>query len=534
MAFNLMNLISARHAAPVVVLLVALAAMQGCAPAAAPTPAQATVAPAVQPTATAAPLAAPIPATATVPPEAATPKAVDTSQPSGDSLDGHWEGAVEVAGQNLTTRVDFKTEGGVLKGTVDFPQQNANGLPLEKVSRQGDKLHFEVLPSPRTAVFDGALQGTDKITGSFQQAVYVGTFHLERTPVQASEPLPYKEEEVTFRNGDVTLAGTLTLPETQGPHPAVVLITGSGAENRDEEVFGFKVFRVLADHLTRKGIAVLRYDDRGVGGSSTGTEQDTSETSADDVAAAVKFLQRRPDINPEEIGLVGHSEGGIIAPMVAVRSSDAGGPPVAFLILMSGPGQPGRQILADQTGLILKANGASQAVIDEKVALEKRAIEAAMTGQGWEEVKAEIRKQYQAAAAALSDDQRKAIGDVNQWVEKSVEAQVQALKSPWMQFFLAYDPAPALEKVTAPVLALFGGLDTQVPAEANRDAVMKALDKGGNKDHTAKIFPDANHLYQSAVTGSPNEYATLKPEFTAGFLDSISDWILARVPVAGK
>ncbi len=219
MAFNLMNLIIARQAVPVVVLLVALAMVQGCAPSATPTPAQATVAPAVQATATIAALGRAGRGNGHGPAGSHSAEGVSTSQPSGGSLDGHWEGAVEVAGQNLIDPVDFKTEAGVLKGTVDFPQQNANGLPLEKVSRQEDKLHFEVLPSPRTAVFDGELQGTDKITGSFQQAGYKGTFHLERAQVQASEPLPYKEEEVTFRNGDVTLAGTLTLPGDAGPAP---------------------------------------------------------------------------------------------------------------------------------------------------------------------------------------------------------------------------------------------------------------------------------------------------------------------------
>ena len=370
------------------------------------------------------------------------------------------------------------------------------------------------------------MQGADKIAGTFQQATYTGTFHLDRVQVEARAPLPYKEEGVKFKNGGVILAGTLTLPETPGPHPVIVLISGSGAQNQDEEIFGFKLFAVLADHLTRRGIAVLRYDDRGVGGSSPGTPQDTSETFAGDVTAAVEFLKGREDINPKAIGLLGHSEGGIIAPMVATRTSD-----VAFIILMSGPGQTGREILAEQGRLIQKANGATDAEIEQATALQQRLFDAALSGQGLDAVKAESTKQFRDAAAAMTEDQRKTIGDVDLWVEKNVEAQIQAVSSPWMTFFMTYDPAPALEKVKVPVLALFGGKDLQVPAEANEKAIMAALDKGGNTDYTAKVFPDANHLYQSAKTGSPNEYATLKPEFTAGFLDTISNWILARFPL---
>jgi pimeloyl-ACP methyl ester carboxylesterase len=456
----------------------------------------------------------------TAPPPTAAPPA---ATPSAVSAAGHWEGSVAAAGQNIITRVDLAVEGDTLEGTVDFPQQNALSLPLEKASQQGNQVHFEALPAPRTAVFDGQMAGADKIEGTFSQAGFTGTFTLTRKEAATPEAVPYREEEVKFSNGDVALAGTLTLPQETGTYPAVVLITGSGPENRDEEIFGFKIFRVLADHLTRNGIAVLRYDDRGVGGSSAGTDADTSETYAGDVAAAVQYLKGRPDIDPKQIGLLGHSEGGIIAPMVAVRSPD-----VAFVILMSGPGVPGSRIIEEQARLINQASGLSPAEVKEKADLQKRVIDAALTGQGWDAVRADLLAEFKTAAAAMPEDQRKALGDIDTWAAKSVDAQISALQGPWMQFFLAHDPAPVLEQVKAPVLALFGGLDLQVPAEENRAAIVKALESGGNKDVTVKVFPDANHLFQKAVTGSPTEYATLKPEFVPGFLDTISDWILAR------
>lgn len=465
------------------------------------------------------------------PSEAATPTTTAPAPAPEGALDGHWEGTVDVAGQSLIAHVDFVDDGGALSGTIDFPQQSAFGLPLENLSCSEDAVRFESLPAPRTAIFDGQLQDANTIAGAFEQAGYRGTFRLSRVVEEAGsgEPLPYGEEQVTFANGDVTLAGTLTLPETDGPHPAVVLISGSGQQNRDEEIYGFKVFRTIADHLTREGIAVLRYDDRGIGGSSAGADEDTCVTFAGDVEAAVQYLAGRDDIDPEQIGLLGHSEGGIIAPIVATQARG-----VAFMILMAGTGTPGSEVLSAQTRLIMKADGASDAEIEASVALQDRAIEAAISGEGRDEVAEALRAEYQEVAAALPEAQRAAIADVDEWVEQMVESQMQTLTSAWMVFFLTFDPAPVLEQVTVPVLALFGGKDTQVPAEANRDAVLRALEKGGNQDRTAHIFPEANHLFQAAVTGSPNEYAALAPEFVPGFLTTIADWIIERVDLPGS
>jgi pimeloyl-ACP methyl ester carboxylesterase len=334
---------------------------------------------------------------------------------------------------------------------------------------------------------------------------------------------------VKFESGDVTLAGTLSLPEGDGPHPAVVLISGSGAQNRDEDVFGFKVFRPIADHLTQKGIAVLRYDDRGIGGSSTGTADDTSETFAGDVASAVEYLKTRPDIDPEQIGLLGHSEGGLIAPLVAVQNPD-----VAFLVLMAPPGIRGRELLIEQARLVTQSGGATDAVAEEAAQKQADLMDAIMTGEGLEEVEAEIRTQTEEAVAQMTDEQRKALGDVDEWLNNAVEQQVAALGSPWIRFFVSYDPAPVLEKVTAPVLALFGGKDVQVAAESNAAGLEAALEAGGNADVTVQTFPEANHLFQAATTGSPNEYATLEREFVPGFLDTISDTILARVELPAQ
>ncbi len=437
-------------------------------------------------------------------------------------LDGHWEGEIDIMGQKLPIRLDLSGQG----GTIDFPSQGAKGIRLENFSAQGDAVHFEVLPKPRTAIFDGKVEG-DSISGSFEQAGYKGTFSTTRAepeppaPVEAKE---YREEEVTFTNEGITLAGTLTLPEGAGPHPAVVLISGSGAQNRDEEIFGFKPFAILADHLTKQGIAVLRYDDRGMGGSTTGTLDDTSETYASDVQAAVDYLKSRSEIAATQIGLLGHSEGGIIAPIVATQGKD-----IAFLVLMAGTGVPGKELLPAQVGAIAQAGGATEEETEAAVAQQERVIAAVLTGEGLEEVKAELVEQFKAAAEEMTEEQLKALGDLDEWTNEAVEGQLGQLAAPWMTFFLTHDPAATLEKVDAPVLALFGGKDTQVPAGMNETAMKAAFARGGNTDVTIQVFPDANHLFQAAGTGSPNEYTELESEFLPGFLDTISEWILAQV-----
>ncbi len=445
------------------------------------------------------------------------------------AIEGHWEGAILVMGTELKMMVDFKSTKESLTATIDIPQQGASGLALANVSYQDIYVHFELPAGPSVAVFHGRIIG-DSITGDFQQSGVSGKFYLvravkEEKPVE-EEPLPYKQKEVSFQNGDIKLAGTLTLPPTQGPHPAVVMITGSGPQNRDEELFGFKPFRIIADHFTRNGIAVLRYDDRGVGGSTGNTSQSTSEDFAGDVLAAVKFLQSRSDINPKQIGLCGHSEGGLVAPMVAARSKD-----VAFIILMSGPGVSGEKILLAQAALIAKADGATQAQLKETAQFQKQMFDAIRTGQGMDELKAGIRKKALAELANMTEEQRKAIIDREQFVNTMIEAQLKAVGTPWMKHFLDYNPALTLEKVSCPVLALFGELDLQVPAEENKLAMEKTLKKGGNKDYTFKVFPKANHLYLTAKSGSPSEYAGLKKEFVPGFLDTMADWIQKRVTV---
>ncbi len=440
------------------------------------------------------------------------------------SIDGDWSGSISVAGQTIPLTVHFTAAEDGLSAAIDI--SGATGLALQSVSYQPPKVHFELPVGGAGAVFDGEHAG-DSIVGAFTQAGITGTFTLVRTEAAdevEAEPLPYDEEEVTFHNADITLAGTLTLPRTGAPHPAVVMITGSGPQNRDEELFGFKPFQVIADHLTRNGVAVLRYDDRGVGGSTGSVSQSTSEDFAADVIAAVDLLQNRKDIHPDRIGLIGHSEGGIVAPLAASQSDD-----IAFMVLMAGTSVSGAEIMFEQGAAIAKSGGASEADMEMNAALQRRIFAAIRSGEGWDEVAADLRSQVEAGLAAMPDSQRSAISDVDAFVEAQVQGQITASRTPWFQFFIDYDPATALRTVDTPVLALFGELDLQVITAQNRGPMEEALRAGNHPDYTIRVLPKANHLFITATTGSPSEYASLPKEFVPEFLPLVTDWILARV-----
>jgi pimeloyl-ACP methyl ester carboxylesterase len=427
-------------------------------------------------------------------------------------------------GMRLGMRVDFKTGASGLTATIDIPEQRATGLSLKNVRFDAPKVHFELPAGPGLAVFDGELKN-EEISGTFTQGPATGTFSLKRgtsTPEKPvpEEPVPYKQEEISFSNGQVSLAGTLTLPPQGGSHSAVVMITGSGPQNRDEELFGFKPFRVIADHLTRNGIAVLRYDDRGVGGSTGSTAQSTTEDFAADVLAAVQLLKSRPDIDAKHIGLCGHSEGGIVAPIAAARSSD-----IAFIILMSGSAVTGERILLAQGEAIARAEGAKEEDLRKQADHQKRIFKAVREGRGWDELRTDMRREGLAQIDKLPAAQRDTISDPGAYIDKVVDGQLKMPQSPWFKYFLDFDPASVLEKVRCPVLAVYGELDLQVPATMNQTALVAALSKSGNKDYTVKVFSKANHLYQEAVTGSPKEYPGLKKEFVPGFLDLLTHWI---------
>jgi pimeloyl-ACP methyl ester carboxylesterase len=382
--------------------------------------------------------------------------------------------------------VEIKSIGASYDGKL-----SSDGMQLNGTFTQGGKLALNLKRIEKLA--DGAIK-------------------RPQTPLK---PYPYDESEVTYQNQQdkVTLAATLTIPNGAGPFPAVVLITGSGAQNRDEALLGHQPFLVLSDYLTRRGIAVLRADDRGVGGTSKGAEGDTSENYAGDALAGVQFLKTRKEINPKQIGLVGHSEGGMIAPMAAIRSID-----VAFIVLMAGPGIVGDKLLVMQNGLIAAAE------CDNEVKKSMSQVAAL-----FEMVKNE--KDPAAAKLKLQETRRKMEDDARKQLEAQLNSagpRLSEIFTPWYRFFLNYDPRPTLMKVRVPVLAMNGDKDTQVPAKEDLEGIEQALKDGGNGDFKILMLPKLNHLFQTSVTGSPSEYAQIEETIAPVVLQTIGDWIVAH------
>jgi pimeloyl-ACP methyl ester carboxylesterase len=334
--------------------------------------------------------------------------------------------------------------------------------------------------------------------------------------------------EVVYENkkGGVKLAGTLTLPRGPGPHPAALRISGSGAQDRDETLFSHRPFLVLADHLTRRGVAVLRVDDRGVGGSTGSAGEATSADFADDVLAGVEYLKGRKEVDPRRIGLIGHSEGGLIAPAVAGRSAD-----VAFIVLLAGPGLPGDEILYLQGSALLRLLGAGKEQIARQRDLQQRLFAVAKEEKDPAAAEKKMQEVLEDFLAKLPPLERALAGGL----KKQTEQQLRALRSPWFRYFLGYDPRPALRKVRCPVLALIGEKDFQVPPKENLPEIEKAVRAGGNPDVTVKELPALNHLFQTCTTGALAEYATIEETFAPSALELLGDWILKRFgsPPAG-
>jgi len=442
----------------------------------------------------------------------AEPKPVKPSD-----IDGAWLGTIDTG--TIKLRVVFhvmNTDEG-LKVTLDSPDQGVTGMQTSAVKRDGTSLKIEV--DRIGAVFDGTI-GSDRasIDGKWMQAG--GTMPLllkplkdmveleNKRPQVPIRPYPYREEEVSYENKEqnVTLAATLTIPQGKGPFPGVLLITGSGPQDRDESLLGHKPFLILSDYLTRHGIAVLRADDRGTGKSTGVSSKATSADFATDVEAGVAYLKTRPEVNPHKIGLVGHSEGGMIAPMVAARNQD-----VAYIVMMAGTAVPGDQVLVAQMEAIDVANGRPADAAAKTAAMQRDVLHLVET----EKDQASLEKQIHDKMAGEVPDAQ-------------IGMEIREFTSPWFRYFLTYDPATALRKVTCPVLAINGSLDKQVLPSQNLPAIRTALAEAGNKHVEVDELPGLNHLFQTAKTGSPAEYAQIEETMSPVALDKIATWVLRQ------
>jgi uncharacterized protein len=446
---------------------------------------------------------------------------------------GSWEGRLVLGDAGLRLLFNFTADPqGRLTGTMDSPDQGAYGIALDSVSFRERVLRCEV--KRISGVYQGKLEAASHtIVGEWQQGGRSFPLTLRPAPPaklsrpqEPKPPYPYVAEEVSYRvAADVTLAGTLTKPSGKGPFAAVLLISGSGPQDRNEELMGHKPFLVLADDLTKRGLAVLRVDDRGVGASTGSRDGATSEDFADDALAGVEYLKTRSEIDGRRIGLIGHSEGAMVAALAAVKSKG-----VAFIAMLAGPGVKGSEVLLLQAKLVSEIAGVRAGlrafnhetqqrmfaiVQEEKTSQAVRVRLAAL----WEQ-----RKQDAAASTELGENEKSMIagGDA------TFQSQLDILASPWMRHFLSYDPAQTLRRVRVPVLAINGMLDLQVPAQQNLPAIQAALEAGGNSNVKIVELAGLNHLLQKATTGSPAEYGKIEQTIDPQALKVIGEWVATQ------
>ncbi|MDR1339054.1 MAG: alpha/beta hydrolase [Prevotellaceae bacterium] len=456
----------------------------------------------------------------------------------GQDISGAWNGILNLPSavngkiQSIQLRVVFhiqKTATGYT-ATMDSPDQGAKDIPVTSVSFENKVLKLSIANAG--IEYEGVLNADGNITGTFRQMqisleVNLTREKLEtekpRRPQEPSKPYPYYEEEVSFENRDdgVTLAGTLTLPEKEGRFPAVVLISGSGAQNRDEEIMGHKPFLVLSDYLTRNGIAVLRFDDRGIAASTGNFQTATSYDFSKDVEAGVKYLQSRKEINSSKIGLIGHSEGGIIAPMLAARSKN-----IAFIVMLAGGGVRMDSLLVLQVEAISGAFGVNKTEIQINSGISKKIYDIVIRTDDT----AQLRKDAETCLRqAIAQHPLFKSGSISE--DAFIHSEIMKISSPWFRYFIRYNPAVALEKLKCPVLALNGEKDVQVTPKENLEAIAKALEKGKNKRFTTKELPGLNHLFQECTTGLHTEYAGIEQTFSPVALDIILKWIKEQIMI---
>ena len=414
-----------------------------------------------------------------------------------------------------------------------LPQLGLSEAPPSAGTHQGETLRwmlYEVetlgvavdlaLSEAADATYIVIMQSPPAEHDALHDAVFLPALDAFAPLAPDEEPVPYDVEEVTFASGEITLAGTLTLPPTAGPHPAIVLVSGSGPQNRDESLGGgiaIRPFRLLADALTRAGVAVLRYDERGVGGSSGTYSTATLTDFAADAEAALAYLLSRDDVDPDRLGLLGHSEGGLISAMLGARNDN-----VDFIISLAGPAVNGRDVLRLQIERVAAAEGASPEDVAAQSAFADDLL-ANLDDPGV--VETLVYERTLAEVEALPEEQRAALGDLEEHARRVAKQTAEELSRPWFRSFLDYDPGDDWARTAAPVLAIFGGKDVQVGADQNEPVLAGTLQRGGNDRSRTVVLPDANHLFQAAETGAPSEYATLPAEFTASLIPTIIGWL---------
>ena len=447
---------------------------------------------------------------------------------------GNWKGNIEVNGQSIPIVFHFfKDSTGKLNGKWDSPSQKAMNLSCSDVTVNEDSLMIGL--KIISGYYEGKFISSDSISGTWHQGQGQLPLNISRTdgetfkqpqrPQSPNPPFNYKVEDVTYSNDDKSIqyGATFTRPDKSGikKFPAVLLITGSGKQDRDENIFDHKPFAIIADYLTKRGIAVLRVDDRGMGQTTGNFDTSSSEDFAKDVESGIKYLLSRKDIDAKHIGLIGHSEGGMIAPFVAARDKD-----VDFIVMLAGTGVPGAAINDFQNVLPLKRAGISDNDIQKYLELHHALVKESTSAENPDQYKNEISKIYLDWKKNQSPETfNELIKGTDEQVISVLQNKYSTFHSKWWKFFLVHDPAKDLEKLSIPVLALNGEKDVQVDPKVNLPAIESALKKSKSKNYTTIEIPGLNHLFQHCKTCTVDEYGELEETFSPDVLKIIGDWI---------
>jgi uncharacterized protein len=442
------------------------------------------------------------------------------------SVAGEWYGKLNIMGSSLALSFDFKEAGEKWTGTMSVPQQNAKGIPLTSVTNEENGLQF--LFDAAGITFTGKWNDNQEIEGTFTQNGQNFPLVLTREnkeilkpkrPQEPKAPFPYEIEEVSFENtkDKIKLAGTYTYPNTKKPFPVVVLISGSGPQNRNSEILDHQSFWVIADYLTRNGIAVLRFDERGIGKSEGNFANATSYDFATDVEAAIAYLKTKKGVDNKKIGLIGHSEGGMIAPIVASKDKS-----ISFIVLLAGPGIPCSELLVEQNYLVGKTNGMTEKQLVEAQKVNQSLYAILKTTKSNEEIKPKLKTILEQSLSTDTEFQKLNEEQKNQFIKPQLDQMV----SPWFRTFIQYEPSVYLEKVKCPMLVLNGDKDIQVAAQSNTDAIKRATTKGKNKKVEIKIYPQLNHLFQTCTACTIDEYGSLEETFSPLVMTDMKNWIL--------
>lgn len=438
-----------------------------------------------------------------------------------EPFQGSWLGKVKTSGIELRIAFHISEKDGVIITKMDSPDQNLFGNSAYKTTVKNDSINIDI--PLLGAKFDGVIKN-EKLVGIFHQAGQELPLEMERhigeitPPKRPQTPIPpfsYSEKEVVIKtsNEKVKLAGTLTIPEGKGPFPAVVLVSGSGPQDRNEELMGHKPFWVLANYLSRNGIAVLRYDDRGVAKSTGDFAQASSFDFADDAQAVWSFLHKQKKIDKSKVGIIGHSEGGLIAPIVASKNKEIG-----FIVLLAGPSVPGSVIITDQQELIMSASETDQKEIEEQLKMSQLVVDYIVQHESSKNLQQELTTRIE-----------EWIKEYKLTVPKNLSPKTFAKQTAysyttnWMKTFVVTSPADYIKDVEAPILALFGEKDLQVSVRANFEPMQQLLHS--HEGSKVYVFPNLNHLFQTTETGSPSEYLLIEETMAPQVLEYIQKWI---------